>query len=67
MSRDEWLTRVLALREKRKLLGERVYNLANSVEAICDEVDSGKVIPTDALTHIRRYAIQIKAWLDEIQ
>jgi hypothetical protein len=67
MSRDEWLARVLALREKRKLLGERIYSIANSVETVLDEIDSGKTTASDGLTDVRRYAVQIKAWLDEVQ
>lgn len=66
---DNYVARVLALREKRekrKILGEKIYTLILRIELAVDQGESEKIPSKVALEEIKTYASQIRGWLEEI-
>jgi hypothetical protein len=66
MSRTEYLYRLVALREKRKLERQFVYNQTMSIERELDRIKKEHPTVAEALEEVENLAASIRAYQDEM-
>jgi hypothetical protein len=64
----EYFSRVQVLKEKRKMLGSAVYNSANRIEVLIQDIkdETDEAAKIKMLDEILDAAIDIRVWLEEL-